>query len=410
MPNSIGKVLVSAVVLLLAQACFCQSNALAQLANEVHFAHDDQLACDSLADEVSLEPGLSFGKFCVMPTYFGEVFTNARGGLATKDATQYLGLLNLAFEWDLAENPLGVPSKLHVLAQNTHGRGLTTDFVGDTQVVSNIDSFQNIAQVSEYWLETELFNDRVTLRLGKQDINQEFLVINAAEDFIQSTFGLSPSSAFPTYPDPAMGAVVLVQLNDAWQFKAGLWNAFARGNSWGFAGDDTVLVVGELEKTYSLGNANLPGVFAIGAVYESAGEIDGERISPVHEYIVQLEQCIYREPGGGTATEQGASIFAGYYPRFPGERIIAESIGSSFVAGGVYRGLLPGRDQDTAGIGLAWTELFQGGTNREAAWETFYRMRFSPRLAIQSDLQYIASPSGIYRDALVVGTRFQIDF
>lgn len=36
------------------------------------------------------------------------------------------------------------------LGQNTHGQGITEDFVGDAQVLINIDSFKNIAKVSEY--------------------------------------------------------------------------------------------------------------------------------------------------------------------------------------------------------------------------------------------------------------------
>ena len=61
------------------------------------------------------------------------------------------------------------------------------------------------------------------------------------------------------------------------------------------------------------------------------------------------------------------------------------------------------------GVGFAWSELFGGGTNQESVVELFYRMQLAPHLAIQPDVQYIASPSGIYRDALVAGVRFQLD-
>ncbi len=44
-------------------------------------------------------------------------------------------------------------------AQNTHGEGLTEQFVGDTQVISNIDSSENIMQVSEYWWEFSSADD-----------------------------------------------------------------------------------------------------------------------------------------------------------------------------------------------------------------------------------------------------------
>ena len=295
-----------------------------------------------------------------------------------------------------------------LLGQNTHGRGLTDDFVGDTQVVSNIDSFRNITRVSEYWWEFAMLSEAVTVRLGKQDINDEFLLISLAADFIQSSFGLSPSTAFPTYPDQSMGAVALLQLSESWRLKAGVWDSFAPGGGWGISSNDSVLAVGELERTYALADATLPGTFALGAVFEPAIEIEGDQISPVQEYYFQIEQLIYREGISDDGVIQGLGAFAGYYPRFPGPLMIDTSVGTSFVAGAVYTGLIPSRDEDVVGAGLAWTELFQGGTNHETVCEFFYKAVITPRMSLQPDLQYIASPSGIHPDALVVGVRFEV--
>jgi porin len=350
------------------------------------------------------------GGIHVTPVYYGEVFTNTRGGITTKGATQYLGLLNLGVEWDLDEYHSFLPGKFYLLAQNTHGQGISTDFVGDSQLVSNIDSFRNIMQVSEYWWEFDVLDSAVTVRLGKQDINTEFLLIDRAVDFIQSNFGLSPSTAYPTYAAPSMAAVALIQITESWQLKTGLWDAFASGGGWGFSGNDSVVAIGELECAYELADGTLPGVFAVGAVYESAGVIEGDPVSPVQEYIVQLEQLIYRESHGDDDAIQGLGAFAGYYPRFPGSQITPNSIGDSFVAGATYTGLLPSRDRDVLGTGLSWVELFEGGTNEETVVEVFYKAQITPRVRLQPDLQYVGTPSGIYRDALVAGVRFQVDF
>ena len=93
---------------------------------------------------------------------------------------------------------------------------------------------------------------------------------------------------------------------------------------------------------------------------------------------------------------------------FPGSQIIAEAIGDSLVAGLIYTGLFPCRDGDVLGAGYAWTELYQGGTNQETVFEVFYKAEMTPRICIQPDLQYIVTPSGIDRDALAVGVRFQV--
>ncbi len=206
-----------------------------------------------------------------------------------------------------------------------------------------------------------------------------------------------------------MAAVTLIQINESWQLKTGLWDAFTSGSGWGFSGNDSVVAIGELECTYELADGTLPGVFAVGAVYESAGVIEGDPVSPVQEYIIQLEQLIYRESHDDDAI-QGLGVFGGYYPRFPGSQITANSIGDSFVAGATYTGLLPSRDRDVLGTGLSWVELFQGGTNEETVVEVFYKAQITPRIRVQPDLQYVGTPSGIYRDALVAGFRFQVDF
>lgn len=348
------------------------------------------------------------GAVKVEPVYYGEVFTNTRGGITTSGATQYEGLLDLAMTVD-SDN---FPGTFFLLAQNTHGRGLTEDFIGDTQVISNIDSGDNIMQVSEYWWEFGLLGDDVTLRLGKQDVNTEFLLVEMAEDFIQSSFGLSPSSAgLPTYPDPSMAAVLLSQLTDQTRLKLGIWDGLASGGSWGFSGNDVILLIGELEHKYSLDGERLPGIFELGLAYNSDGLVDGQLFPSEWGYYLQWQQLVYRERPCDPTDSQGLGIFALYLPRFGGGPVTAsplEVIEDSAAAGFVYRGLLPGRDEDVIGAGIAWARLNLGGTNRETVVETFYKAQVTDTISVQPDIQYIASPSGIYRDALAVGLRFTV--
>ena len=345
----------------------------------------------------------------VEPVYFGEVFTNTRGGIRTSGATQYEGLLDLLFTVDLEQTRMPLPGRFVFLAQNTHGRGLTEDFIGDTQVISNIDSGDNISQISEYWWELGLLDDDVTLRLGKQDVNTEFLLVEMAEDFIQSSFGLSPSSAgLPTYPDPSMAAVLLSQLTNRTRLKLGIWDGLASGGSWGFSGNDVILLIGELEHKYSLYGGRLPGIFELGIAYNSDGFVDGELFPSEWGYYLQWEQLVCRERPCDPEDSQGLGLFALYLPRFGGGPVTAsplETIEDSAAAGVVYRGLLPGRDNDVVGAGVAWARLNLGGTNQETVVETFYKAQVTPSVSLQPDLQYIASPSGIYRDSLAVGLR-----
>ena len=160
--------------------------------------------------------------------YTGEVLTNARGGISTHNATQYEGLLDLAMRIDFDQARLPVPGKFFVLFQQTHGRGLCTDFVGDAQVVSTIDSFGNITQVSEYWWETSFGDGFLTLRLGKQDVNGEFHLTEIAADFVHSAYGIPPTLP-ADHPHNGMGAVLLVQLSTSLVAKAGIWDGCRMG-------------------------------------------------------------------------------------------------------------------------------------------------------------------------------------
>lgn len=345
----------------------------------------------------------------LQPVYYGEMFTNVRGGLSTNGATQYQALLDLPVALDLEKARLPLPGSFFLLAQNTHGRGLTEHFVGDSQVISNIDSFQNIMQISEYWWEFRLFDQGLAVRLGKQDVNSEFLVMDLARDFIQSSFGLSPSSGFPSYPHASMAAVLLADLTPSVTLKAGIWDVLADGGGWGLSGNDVTITFGELECQYVLFDGQLPGALDVGIGYLSGGVVaPRETLSSGYGYYIQLEQLVIRENPYSQGDAQGLGGFVSYFPRFPNGAPPVRAIGDAFVAGVVYKGLVPGRDEDVVGAGFAWAELYQGGTNREAVVEAFYKADVTTWLSVQPDLQYIASPSGIHRDALAAGIRFQM--
>jgi len=343
------------------------------------------------------------------PMYYGEVFTNTRGGLSTNDATKYNALLDLALTVDFDALQVPLPGRFFLLAQNTHGRGLTADFVGDTQFISNIDSSGDIMQVSEYWWEFGMLDDAVTIRLGKQDLNTEFLVMGLAQDFIQSSFGLSPSAGFPSYPAPAMSAVVLAQLTPSLELKVGIWDALADGRGWGFSGNDVILTFGELEYEYALADGRLPGALDLGVAYASAGGVGGQALPSAYGSYIQLEQLIFRENGASDdSNPQGLGIFGSYFPRFINGTFPISVIENNFVLGMVYSGPFSGCDEDTIGAGIAWARVDQGGTNQETAIVVFYKARVNSSLSIQPDIQYIASPSGIHSDALAVGLRVEL--
>ena len=348
----------------------------------------------------------------VQTTYYGDVFGKAHGGVSTKDATRYQGLLDIELTVDLdALDALQdrIPGRVYLLGQTTHGKGLSHDIVGDSLVLSDIDSGGNITQVGEFWWELQFLDENVTVRLGKQDVNTEFIYIDAAEHFVQSSFELTPSSTLPTFPQQSMAAVVLLQLNSSMQLKLGAWDALAKPGGWGVSGNDTVFLASEFEYQYAMVDGSLPGTISIAAGYQTPGEFNDQLVDAIHGYAFQWEQLLLRESCQEAASSQGLSAFAAYYPRFFGSNRPPNSIGDSASAGMVYKGLVSRRDHDEMGVGVSWAELFQGGSDREIVYESFYRAEINTRVSLQPDFQYIISPSGIYPDAIVAGVRFLLE-
>lgn len=339
--------------------------------------------------------------------YTGEVFTNMRGGKSTNDATRYLGLIDISLTADLAKMGFRPGGTFFMLAENSHGQGLTTDFVGDTQWLSNIDPGEPFTQVTEYWWERKLLDDKFTLRLGKQDPNAEFAVVDVAGDFVNSSFGYHRTMPMFTWPNTPAGVMTLLEVAKPVVLKFGIYDGAARTGTWGFSGTGETYSLYECETHWSVDCERLPGDAHIGMWYHS-GEFAsylGEELqhSGNHGVYMSGEQMIWNETGNKEES-QGLGIFFQY--GWAPESV--NDVARYFGTGLVYKGLIPGRDEDTTGLGLA-DAMFSRYLDRppEQAVELFHKIHCSKYVALEPDLQYIANPSGLYRDAFVFGLRFE---
>ena len=77
-----------------------------------------------------------------------------------------------------------------------------------------------------------------------------------------------------------------------------------------------------------------------------------------------------------------------------------------------YQGLIPGRDGDIAGIGVAFAQHSADlTTDHEMAIEATYSIRLTPAIYLQPDVQWIHHPGGGgISDAWVVGLRIGFEF
>jgi porin len=342
--------------------------------------------------------------------YTGEVFTNMRGGVNTHNATEYLGLFDLALTGDLDHYGFAPGGTVFLLAESLHGRGITADHVGDYQTVSNMDADRQDFQVSEFWWERGILGGDIRVRIGKQDANAEFGVVDLGGDFINASFGMQPNIPMPAWPDQAMGVVTFFQLTDSLSFNVGVFDGAADGRTWGVSGTGEIFSIFELKAQWALCNGRLPGDMHVGVWHHNGDPEDpgdpNVTYADNHGAHFGFDQMIYRE-SRYEDDDQGLGVFI-HYGWAPEERNEVPD----YVGGGlVYKGLVPGRDDDMTGVGVAnvfFSERMGLPSDHETAIEVFHKLQLSPYIVIQPDLQIITRPSGAERDAVVAGLRFEV--
>jgi porin len=364
--------------------------------------------------------------------YTGETFTLARGGLLDRRTSNYRGNLDMVVMLDL-EIAAGIKGgRLFVYGQNVHGNPLSADAVGDFQFFSNLDSTisendrPQFTAVAEYWYEQLLADDSLRIKIGKQDANADFAYSDVAGDFVHSSFGLPPTIPLPTFPSQALGSAAFWSATEDIVLAAGIYDGTPasgpQGVRWGF---DTLghngamfLTQGQLTGQSGL-NGQLPWTVRVGGWHHNGDDLWTDfaavpNIKDSNSGGWLIGDTMLAKESYGTDDTQGLAAFAMY----SWTRADRNLFDSSLAAGLVYNGLLPRRDEDLIGLGVAVanlsddyleSELLNGNIfdTREIATELFYKCRLTPCITLQPEMQHITHPGAQYPDALLWGLRFE---
>ena len=374
----------------------------------------------TLADRYGVDVGVS---------YAGDVFGVVSGGLDHR--VEYLDDTDLTLTVD-AEKLVGWKGgHFFVYGLGNYG-GSPSAHVGDSQGIDNIDA-PNTFKLYEAWYLQDLLDGRLSVLAGLYDLNGEFYATEASQLFINSSFGIGKDfsqsgrngpSIFPT----TSGAVrVKARPTDQWYVQAAVLDGVSgnprnpNGTQIIFHKSDGVLVVAET--AYVIGKeegTTAPyGKYALGGwVYtarfsELAEEADHDRGN--HGVYALAEQVVYRSGDGARALAVFLSIGLAE-PRL-------NPFGFALNSGLVYTGLLPRREADQVGVGVASAHVGHdfrvaqraAGTpvrDAEIALEFTYRLQLAPWLALQPDVQYVINPGvdSAIDNALALGSRFEIAF
>lgn len=339
--------------------------------------------------------------------YTGEEFGNLSGG--RKKGDQYRGNFDLTLMVDTEKSGLWKGGLFCVYLQNGHGHGISERYVGDLQVLSNIDA-REFTQVSEYYVGQSFMDGRLRFKAGKQDANVDFNVADTAAEFINSSFGLMPNVPIPTFPDPALGIMGSFAATERIAVQAGVFDGCGCGGSWGFStafgSDPASVAVGELHLRLGLPGAGRAKV----GVWRKGGEalsLDGTATRPYNYggYVILEEDLV---GSVDRVDEPGLSMFVQYGAAPEKYNAVREYVGIGLRAAGFF----PVRPEDSFGAGMA-RAVFGGdlpGMMDETAYELYYLAPIRDVFAVQPDVQYIVSPGGTGKDALVAGVRVYVTF
>jgi porin len=286
------------------------------------------------------------------------------------DEVEYHGNLDMVLSLDTEKAKLWPGGSLLVYGQDGHGGGVSSpEFV---MPVSNYEA-PEFSQLSELWLYQELPHG-VAVRVGKQDANRDFAAPRFGGNFVNSSFGVLPTTPIPSYPAPALGAALFVSATDWLGLRGGLYE-----------GDSRIQSIGG--HTFDPGS----GGFAIGAVHVDVGEI-GKR-----DVIVQLGGwhhtgldrsgafgiVDYFLPlaSGGTDERRSMQLFlrGNFEPDAPSPNAQGYIGGGFTVHGFRLLGV-----KDTVGLGFGWVSV---AGHDQGFLETFFKWRPVNWFSIEPDLQ-----------------------
>ena len=184
--------------------------------------------------------------------YTGDLIGDASGG--ANRGTAYVGAA--AGQVTLLLQPLvgWRGARVFVFVLGTHGR--TPDrLVGDAQGVSNIAAPAGV-RLEEAWLQQNLLANRLSLLVGRYDLNSEFYRLQSAAVFVNSSFGIGPEPAQSgtggpsIFPQTSVGARIDVKPapNAVWRLAVldGVPVDRPRHSTAVFAAGDGAPLVGEM--------------------------------------------------------------------------------------------------------------------------------------------------------------------
>jgi len=343
--------------------------------------------------------------------YQGDFITNFHGGINSGGG--YLGLANLIIEVNTQNLGLWKGGYFRVNGANTHGATPSADFIGDMQVVSNIEagdhSFLQELYYRHQWNHFEII-------AGLQDMNVEFAASDHAALFLNSSFGMIPTISHnidaPIFPLTALGITAVFELSEDVNWLNAIYDGCPTGFNhnpynlrWIISTVDGIVGISEVQFKQAEGRNQTIKIGIFSHYHKLENEISENTSESFNTATMGIYGYFDREIWSSGNQKLGCFSQAGFSP--------SDASTSDFYLGvGInFNGLLSKSGDDTFGIAFAH-EHFSFALAAETAVELTYHYQLNTNINIQPDIQYIINPAGTgvtLNNALIFGLRLGVE-
>ncbi len=194
--------------------------------------------------------------------YTAEVWGNTTGGIKT--GVVYTGLLDFGIDLDLEQLIGWQGASFHSTWLWISGQDASGELVGNLFTISNIAGY-NTLRSFELWFQQNLWDDRISLRVGQLSSDSEFVISETGSLFINGTLGwpafMSESlpEGGPAYPMGVPGLRLALAPTDWVRLQTGIFqgNPFSQeennhGFEWDLSGREGWFWIGEVALNYKL--------------------------------------------------------------------------------------------------------------------------------------------------------------
>lgn len=402
-----------------------------------------------LGDMWGLRTSLSRAGISLAVQETSEVLGNTQGG--TQRGFKYDGLTQIVSQLDTQRAWGHYGGLFNVSLLNIHGTNLSATNLQTLQTASGIEA-DRATRLWELWYEQKFLDeDRLSVRLGQQSLDQEFMVSSNALVFVNTMFGwpMLPSanlpSGGPAYPLSTLGVRVKAVPVNGVTVLAGLFNGDPVRHNNGsdpqmqnrhgtdFPLGNGALAIAELQINHpALGSLVEPGqteplgwTYRLGAWYDSKAFADLHNGSDGLSLADPSSNGSPRQHRGNYAVygvvdrlvwrdDRDPNRTAGVFVRAMGTPLKDRNlIDFSLNAGVVLHSPLRYRADDNLALGMGYAHVSNQATaldsdniafgntpvgsplrSHETFVEATYQYQLRPWIQLQPDVQYVWRPGG----------------